>query len=1083
MTKRTLIIGLWLVVSVSCDADHNQGRTESDGSNDDASASNGANPSARDGSVDVASSSDAGTDHSDSDSGLSRTCGWSPPFRLGSASSYYYDYHDSTGSNLVHDASGAVVVIWREGTESGENYQTPFYMRVFDPSTEQWTEESPIATNFVGFTSMAHDAQGSILLFALDASTSNSDLLWSRLDLDTHRWSQASPLGLPNQGGMGNIIASTKDTYSVDYPIVSRFSNGVFEASKETQAASEPYGGTTIDIDRNGNLVAVWREVTDIAPASPLGGLPHPMKEDLVVSFYDASTHDWSTPERIVNRDSNWQDSDGAVSGPIIESYGVHSYFVVFAADGDAHLVYSVDEEWFSRRWDATVKQWTDPQAESDISAMYRDKEWNVFISRSCADEGCIFREASLDPKTDTWSEQTVREEGVVDISSSMSATAGDHVVVAWIENCDSAGLCVARASHRTGVGEWSVPTTIATSIPIGRGGDIAQPLVIGENGTAAFIWMDQPQPTWPYDNVQRSRAFVVRSDPSGDSWSEPVELDTVANVDFPGVTVDPQGAITAVWEDAVDPETSKASDLWTSRYACWSKMPEGTPRETVTQEPDQPDPPTLPAPGCIDPADSGCGPCGWGTVERITTDLLSGRAYETPVVGINSSGRAVVAWTEMTGLYVATRAPDGSWSSATLLLPLGQYDSDPVPEVFVDDSGAALALWGPGSPVWTYAAPSQTAELSWTTPTTIPGSEAYAMLELRAIIAAPGNVVVPWYDIDKGAGGLAQFDFASRTWSMSPSIEGFVCGEFFTVKVDASGNLAAYWMDESSSDLNGNCGGPYTLRVLRRPANGSWSEPENLGEIAGVVAMSHLSPDDAGNVGILWSTGDVVSGAYYDAASGTMTTPQRIGADAPCSFAVQIVRRPLGTTAVWSNAGGISGCDSGETAGIWASELNSKSGQWSAAESLYVVPAWTGIPNPLAQPLGNGVLVSWTDEPGLAPMQGEQILAMRLPSSSEGWESAQVLDGPLALEPRVVTDQNGNALAIWERVTGDSWVLYGDRFGAARGSWSGQPVAISQERAKEARSAFDLGISPSGKGILSWSTEKSIWATVFDCK
>lgn len=1064
------LLGIWLLVAAGC-----------------YSSKGGPGGNATDGSVDGASFLDGGVESGagEQDAGPPLnacsagepgcTCEWSPAFRLGSVS-----YAGFTGgmyllSDLAHDASGAAVVGWGGFFQTTDGtWSEPFRMHVLDPSTERWAEETPALPNGIGIASLARDDQGSLLVFA--KGTDQADWTWSRLDAVTHRWSEPALLGL--QYIDGQIITSPGYTYWVDYPVVSRFTGERFEPSRETEPESH-YEGTSIAIDHNGNLLAAWDDVhMEQAFAPSFGTHSFPVYDSVSVDFYQGSSGEWSTPVKLV--------SDGRLSD------------IAFASDGDAYALLDIGEEQQLQKRDAVGGQWTEVEVLSGDYSFYNNGAGELYRVRACSDAECVFASDMLDPENETWPETTVDSSGSVEAGSIQLAFAGGHGVAQWFEDCDSDDICSASASISVGANDWSPLTTIAPSIQRDMYGN-PPPLAIGEDGTAALAWI-QPR-SWPHDEPEK--LFVVRYDPSAASWSDPVQLDAVEGMGSLRITVDFWGYVTALWIVAADPALPERSgffdEIWTSRYACRLQTPEGTPRE---EEPEEPS--SLPAPGCLDPSDSGCGPCGWRSVQRIATEVVfRGDTNVVPMVGVNDFGRAVVAWVETRGIYAASRSPAGTWGPATVIEAFDEGSSErELRRVIVDESGAALLLWetngwrADGSReteglFWSHAPSGSTGELSWSAPAHQAESEE-RILGGFDTLTVRGSALVTWGDGSYVARLIARFDFESGTWSLSPDLGTPDCTRAFSAGLEPAGNAVAYWIEQERSADDTSCIGPWTLRVNRMGADGSWGAPQSLAEMPESGHSLQLAPDDGGNVGLVWLqkepfglSGDTVWAAYYDAASSTISEPQHVGLMVPCSPVPQVVRTPDGVTAVWSNSWAVDACNPGDTAGTWSSELDPGTGQWSTARSVRVAPASTPNRDLTALPLGNGVLAYWTDEPDFAYAQGEQVLAAWLPSSSSGWDPAQVLDGPIARGPRIAADDNGNALAVWDRVTGGadgSWVIHGNRFAAAAGSWVEQPVAISQDRGFAGRGAYDLGASPAGTGILSWSTERSIWAAFFTC-
>jgi hypothetical protein len=1071
MTRATQIfeVGICFLFLLGC-SESTSGGNVGDGSNDRDAQNNSSDARVNDGSGDSSVSSYDSSLKGGGEAGAlpnacspgedGCTCGWSPALRLQA-----YSTNVEEAPFLDYDVSGTVVEMWlSQQTDNAVSGQLTY--RMLDPSTEQWTEERTVAPIIVDSFSLIRDAQGSILLFARD--TASQDWMGYRLDPVTHNWSEPSFLGIPNSE-RGSVITSPGYTYWVNYPVVSRFSETGFEPSRITTPESKP-DNVVVDVDRNGNLVAAWTEMYTTLTYLPSFGhtASIPVYEGASISFYNASSQEWSAPERVQTK------------GQILD--------VAFAANGDAYFLYSIDGEQSLQKKDAVTGEWSELKTVPDSSKLIRTDNGDLYRFKSCSEDvGCTIGISKLDPDTDTWNETTFAPTGNVSSISVNVLFAGEHGIVEWLEDCNSNTNCSAHVSRMTGPDEWSSPITIGrsdsqNSLAVSSGASFA----IGENGATALSWVDKA--LWPYDTPDK--LLAVRYESTRDSWSDPVELDAIAGIGWQRVLVEPSGNMTALWGINFIPtfnHDGPPSEIWTSRYACRRQMPEGTKRDPLTEEPS-----SLPAPGCLDPADSGCGPCGWRAPQRIATDvLLSTISYNEPMfaepkVGINSSGRAVVAWVANQGLYTVSRMPDGSWGTASLG-PSHLYE----PYVIVDDSGAALLLGDSADDfVWSYAAPSQSTDLSWSTTAILPDGQLYSSSEPPRLITAPGNALFIWYGRGNSEGmplRIAHFDFKSVTWNSPPSIlKNTSCVSEVNAKLDANGNVTVYWIEQTPVADSANCTGPASLRVLHRLADGSWTQPESLGTFTASVYSMKLAVDDQGNIGIVWSDlHEVIWAASYNAASGVITDPQQVSADDACVRRRQLVSMRTGAVVLWSALSDqYIACDKSITPGIWVNNLNPETGKWSTAESLFLTSDEDGFVNTSMQPTGDGVLAFYS---AIGPLS-----AARLPSSTSDWEPGQELDGSnngsraLGYSLRTVADENGNVLAIWQHRTGDtSYVttLYGNRFDAAPGSWSEKSVAISQDRGDNTDdSTYDLAIAPAGTGILSWSMDRAIWATVFTC-
>jgi hypothetical protein len=462
--------------------------------------------------------------------------------------------------------------------------------------------------------------------------------------------------------------------------------------------------------------------------------------------------------------------------------------------------------------------------------------------------------------------------------------------------------------------------------------------------------------------------------------------------------------------------------------------------------------------------------------------------------VGIGGTGRVVATWVEHRGVYVSTRASDGTWSAPSTLLPLAENDPFPtVRGVVVDDSGAALVVIDEDADViwWSWAPPSDAAEMSWSkaahfgTPFFDPGDGEGAHIE--RVQGTDGGAIVTVAHTHFALTGkeVTRFDFGTGEWS--PAVHTATRDYDFAIDAAASGKgVIVHYM--GLKDVGGGTPpDPPPTALFRSELNqATWTAPRALVDLPEATV---LSSDSAGNVAAGWTeTGtDTVWLAYYDAVNG-LRGPDHAGSASLCSSKLQIVRRASGATAAWSNAGvGRLGCDAGSTPGVWASQLDPKTGRWTAGEPLGPIAAFYSSSELGAAAAGDDVLTYWIDRNELEATNAttERIFYTRWSSSSRTWLPPAVLDGPASLGVRFGVDGDGNALFLWDRATGGkkgSWVLYTSRYDGSAASFSAEPVALSQDRGYAGKGAYDLRVAPNGMAAAEWSSERSVWASVWEC-
>jgi hypothetical protein len=188
----------------------------------------------------------------------------------------------------------------------------------------------------------------------------------------------------------------------------------------------------------------------------------------------------------------------------------------------------------------------------------------------------------------------------------------------------------------------WGVPSLVENDDI----GDAYAPMIgIDGSGNAVVVWS---QSDGTRDNAW-SNTYT-----RGSGWNTPVMIDSedFGHAYFPEVAVNPSGRAIAVWRQYKAP----SENIWTNMYT-----PGG----------------------------------GWGSAELMETDD-TGSAHN-PKVDIDSSGNAIIIWTQNNGVSnnILTRRYTelSGWSN---IVQIDQVDpvSSYNPEVGMDERGNAIAVW-----------------------------------------------------------------------------------------------------------------------------------------------------------------------------------------------------------------------------------------------------------------------------------------------------------------------------------------------------------------------------------------------------
>lgn len=383
------------------------------------------------------------------------------------------------------------------------------------------------------------------------------------------------------------------------------------------------------------------------------------------------------------------------------------------------------------------------------------------------------------------------------------------------------------------------------------------------------------------------SNVTVTCTSSSG-GWQPPANLSALG-ASPPHVAMDDQGNGLAVWGQFDSPTTSTNS-LWTSRYdgatGSWSApvlleslagnagyaageahlaMHRATGRAVFTW--------LHTVNGTVNVWARDFDPSsGWGTATSLeAVDGMTG----TPSAGVDASGNAMVAWTQMTPRWSiwASRFVRGTgWSAPQLLEThdtVGGLDIDPA--LAMSDNGQAMVAWKAAlhndaiNGLWTVRF---TPASGWGTAERRVASPAGGPLRSRPAVAADGQgrAVLAWGQIDVDASGIwhtAQtLRFDGSAWTATPAVVGVRQAVRNNVAnpvlaMSPGGGAALVWVLAETG----------ALQASLAPAGGSFGAGITLNASlpAGeVTSLPAVALNDAGAVMVGWRQGNTAGAGVY---------------------------------------------------------------------------------------------------------------------------------------------------------------------------------------------------------------------------
>ncbi len=300
----------------------------------------------------------------------------------------------------------------------------------------------------------------------------------------------------------------------------------------------------------------------------------------------------------------------------------------------------------------------------------------------------------------------------------------------------------------------WGAATIVETD-----NGDLAQypEVAVDASGNAIAVWKHADD-TW-------SNRFVP-----GTGWGPAgaIETDEAGSADFPQVAVDAAGNATAVWRQS----DGTRANVWANRYVSGS---------------------------------------GWGTATLIET-ANAGIAMD-PKVAVDLAGNATAVWHQHDGTRFSiwsNRFVAGSgWGSATLI-ETNDTGAATFPQIAVDPAGNAIAVWahavgtvGSRDDLW---ANRYVPGTGWGTPTLIATSNAGSAYAPQIAVAASGEAVAVWEQLDGTRTDLWANHFVPASgWGTATLIETSDAGSATTAQIalDSAGNATAVWSQSDGTRTN----------------------------------------------------------------------------------------------------------------------------------------------------------------------------------------------------------------------------------------------------------------------------------------
>lgn len=378
------------------------------------------------------------------------------------------------------------------------------------------------------------------------------------------------------------------------------------------------------------------------------------------------------------------------------------------------------------------------------------------------------------------------------------------NATAVWIQATTDGPEIIEAATRPVG-GAWS------DSVPIAGPSQskVDLQLVVNSEGDAAVLWI-------AYGGGEQVVRAATR--PAGEAWSQPVTLsDSEGEANEPGLAIDEQGNVTAIWTADVG----------------WE--------EGVIEAA------TFPAGG------------EWSEPVELSDDTRAARA---PEVAVDPQGNVTAVWVLNTG-----SRDDGVVQSATLPAG-GEWSEEPVdvsgeelasrPRIVVDAEGDATVVWQQqdipaGSGFRIFVQTSHRVDGTWSEPLSLT-REDWISTNPELTVDQQGNVTAIWTGGQPGtatrhltvrgrsaAGSWGEpHDLVTKSGLSEP-------GESdFGLATDSEGNVTAIWTAWSMPT--------YVVRSARLPFGGTWSTPKTISNASAYSVWPQLAVGAEGYATVVWS-------------------------------------------------------------------------------------------------------------------------------------------------------------------------------------------------------------------------------------
>ena len=390
-----------------------------------------------------------------------------------------------------------------------------------------------------------------------------------------------------------------------------------------------------------------------------------------------------------------------------------------------------------------------------------------------------------------------------------------------------------------------------------------------------------------------------------------------------------------------------------------------------------------------------------WSTPANVSA--VGGTSGEAQVT-VDSTGLAIAVWLGTSGAYTVVQASTsqsgGPWSTPVNLSAAGFDVWDP-PQVTVDSTGLATAVWRISSGSGIIQSSTSQSGGAWSTPVNLSATDR-DVADPKVTVDSTGLVTAIWVR-SNGSHNIIQASTSQSggPWSTPADLsEPLQDASYAQVTASSNGLATAVWRRSNGTNQ--------IIQSSSSQSGGHWSTPANL-SLPGRSALDpQVTVDSTGLATAVWQrtngSNDIIQSSSSQ-SGGPWSTPADLSQLGQSATAPQVTVSSTGlATAVWRRYNG--------THRIIQSSSSQSGGPWSTPENLSEPGQAASAPQVTVSSTGLAIAV-WRRYNGT-----NDIIQSSSSQSGGPWSTPENLSatGEDNDDPQVSVSSNGLVATVWTR-------------------------------------------------------------------